>query len=119
MSSPTLAPSPGPKDVVVKILLDDAGQIKAVPDPFWVSEGKDEKVMWVCTKENHQHGTADNPCFTVDFNTKDGSPFHGWHFSGHGASSGLAIKGGPYHKVYKYTISMSGKSCDPGGGVTP
>jgi len=128
MATPKQAFVAGPQDVLVKIGLNSAGNITVTPDPFYIRKGIDEKVVWLCT-ENHEHGTEASPCFTVDFNKNEkilnvnknlpGSPFRDWHFCGHGASSGPAIVAPNEEKLYKYTVSMHGKSVDPEGGVKP
>jgi hypothetical protein len=122
--------APGPKDVVVMIGLDPTGNITVSPETFWVSKEKESKVnvMWVCTLE-HEHGAEGIPCFTVDFNKNEkmldpklhrhGTPFSNWHFAGHGAPSGRVRRDvePDSDKVYKYSVSMHGRSIDPGGGV--
>jgi hypothetical protein len=131
MATPKLATIvPSPKDVEVKIGLDTLGNITVSPETFWVSKKNEAKVhvMWVCTVE-HEHGAKGIPCFTVDFNKPEkmldhskhryGTPFSNWHFCGHGANSG-PVKADiepDVTKIFKYTVSMDGKSVDPGGGV--
>jgi hypothetical protein len=102
-------------NVIVKIALSSNG-IHVTPDPFYISIKNNEQVVWECA--GHQnHGTPGSPCFTVDFNDAGGSPFSDWHFQNHGASSGPATVHPDDKKLYKYTVSMHGRSIDPSGGV--
>lgn len=103
-----------PVYVPVEIGLDRKGKITVTPDPFWVSKRKKHRVVWLCTVE-HEH-TGGSPCFKVEFN-KNGSPFNGHQFHGHGASSGRATVRANRKKLYKYTVTINGNNLDPGGGV--
>ena len=111
----------GPKDVLVEIGLDPEGNITVKPDPFHVSKGEEQQLVWECKREiseKHDHGNEGSPCFTVDFNEKNGSPFMDWHFQNHGVVSSKVredVLAGP--TPYKYTISMHGKKLDPTGVV--
>lgn len=121
MASSKHALTTGHKAVTVEIGLDKHGRITVSPDPFWVSKGKKEEVVWKCA-QNHPHDPNGIPCFTVDFNKhNDSSPFENWHFQGHEAHSDCVRSNviPDEFKVYSYTVSMHGKSLDPGGGVKP
>lgn len=110
------APALEIREVLVKIGLDDKGNIVAVPDYFQVSKRRNEEVRWVCA-QNHKHD-VDGPCFTVDFE-KNGSPFYESQFSSDAPVSGLAKRSVlPGPKIYNYTVRIAGKDdLDPGGGV--
>lgn len=117
MATPTVVTKAGPQDVRVHIGLDANGNITVDPDPFWIYRCVDEQVRWVCVQQ-HPHGDANHPCFTVDFDMKGGSPFNNSHFEGHGALSDRPTGHAIHNHVYKYTINMLGKPpLDPGGGV--
>jgi hypothetical protein len=116
MATPKLAFIPGPNDVVVEIGLDPGGKISVKPDPFWVSLGKKEQIVWVCTL-NHEH-KAQPPCFIVDFDPSD-KPFGSAHFQGHPSPSGLASVPANDNKLYKYTVKVGNQTLDPKGGVKP
>ena len=112
---PEPAPALDSREVLVKIGLDDRGNIEATPDYFQISKGRNEEVRWVCV-QNHKHND-DGPCFTVDFE-KNGSPFYESQFSSEAPVSGLAkrtVLPGP--KIYEYTVRIGDKTLDPGGGV--
>jgi hypothetical protein len=121
MATPKQAFVRGPKDVPVEIGLDPQGNITVKPDPFHVSKEQEQQVVWECKREiseKHEHGSGGSPCFTVDFNDKNGSPFKDWHFQNHGVPSGKVrgeVPDGP--TPYKYTINMHGKKMDPTGVV--
>jgi hypothetical protein len=113
MATPALGQSS--REVVVSIGLDKDGNIRALPEYFMVSKGRNEEVRWVCASD-HDH-KQDGPCFTVDFE-ENGSPFYESQFSSDAPVSGLArrdVLPGP--KVYKYTVRVGDKTLDPGGGV--
>ena len=112
---PEPAPALDSREVLVKIGLDDRGNIEATPDYFQISKGRNEEVRWVCG-QNHKHNDG-GPCFTVDFE-KNGSPFYESQFSSEAPVSGLAkrtVLPGP--KIYEYTVRIGDKTLDPGGGV--
>ena len=109
------APALEIREVLVKIGLDDKGNIVAVPDYFQVSKRRNEEVRWVCA-QNHKHD-VDGPCFTVDFE-KNGSPFYESQFSSDAPVSGLAKRSVlPGPKRYNYTVRVGDKISDPAGGV--
>ena len=117
MATPEQVLVKGPKDVLVEIGLDVNGNITVKPEPFHVSKENKDQVVWQCIKsEKHEHGSSGRPCFTVDFNDKNGSPFSDWHFQDHGASSGI-VPDNIQLGSYKYTINMHGKKLDPTGVV--
>ena len=112
---PEPAPALDPREVLVKIGLDDKGNIVAAPEYFQISKGRNEEVRWVCV-QNHKHNDG-GPCFTVDFE-KNGSPFYESQFSSEAPVSGLAKRNVlPGPKIYEYTIRIGDKTLDPGGGV--
>ncbi|HEY4682040.1 MAG TPA: hypothetical protein VIH17_02180 [Candidatus Acidoferrales bacterium] len=111
MATPSLAL--GIKPEIVRISLDAKGDIRCEPDIFRVSKGKKPNVcvVWVC----------DQP-FSVDFGSKENSPFYESHFTESETCSGLVRRDVPAsgeEKVYKYTVRVGGKKLDPGGKVDP
>lgn len=107
--------------VPVNIIVDNTGAIKVEPDPFWVSKGKNEEVVWHCTSTdpNDPH-----PDFEVVFGTERGSPFHETRFNKERQRSGLVkpdakVSGPKDPYLYKYTVTVGKNSLDPGGGVNP
>ncbi len=110
MATPSLAL--GIKPVIVKISLDHNGVITCAPDEFVVSKGQKSNVcvVWDC----------DQP-FSVDFGSKENSPFYESHFTDSQTCSGLVRRGVPAskEKVYKYTVRVGGRKLDPGGRVDP
>src|SRR5215475_4507626 len=94
-------PAPEPREVPVKIGLDEKGNLVASPEYFFVSKSRNQEVKWACAIA-HEH-SHDGPCFTVDFE-KNGSPFYEAQFSSDASYSGLVrreVLAGP--KVYEYT----------------
>jgi len=94
----------------VTITIDPSGAINVSPDPFFVSKGRNQEVVWVCSDRNAY--------FTVDFD-KNGSPFYESQFGSSSPCSGLVrrdVLSDP-HKIYKYTVRVRGNTLDPGGGV--
>lgn len=123
MATPKIVPQSAPQDFRVHVGLDEKGNIKVDPDPFWIYRCEHEQVRWVCV-QHHAHGDADHPCFTVDFDPKDnpGKPplFNNTHFEGHGALSDQPTEKATHKDLYKYTVRMPGKEpLDPNGGVEP
>ena len=118
MATPKIVPQTAPQDVRVHIGLDANGNITVDPDPFWIYRCEDEQVKWVCV-QNHKHGDASHPCFTVDFDKKTGSPFNNSNFQGHGALSDRPTSHAIHNHVYKYSVTVGDKTVDPGGGVKP
>jgi hypothetical protein len=110
-------PRPGSREAVVEIGLDINGNIEADPDYFEIRKSKNEEVKWVCVQK-HDHPKGE-PCFTVDFDKKNGSPFYESQFSSDAPFSGLAKRNVlPGSKIYEYTVRIPGKpDLDPGGGV--
>ena len=117
MATPSLVKPPAPKgEVAVVIERDPNGNLVVHPDPFWVHKSDDEEVKWFCSIE-HQHGDANNPCFTVNF--KGNSPFLDPTFKGHHAHSGCASVQSDPKKLYKYSVTVGNQTLDPEGGVKP
>jgi hypothetical protein len=127
MATPSLvSKGPAPRGkVVVAIELDAAGKnILVHPEKFWVHKGEFDEVQWICMV-NHKHGNQDPPCFEVNFNKKNGSPFAGQKFSHDRVSSGCpTVDAGPTQ--YEYTVTVANPdpngqpiTRDPSGGVKP
>jgi len=111
------APAPAfeNREFVVKVGLNNTGEIEVDKKYFSVSKSLNEEVRWVCA-QNHEH-PKDEPCFTVEFE-KNGSPFYEFQFSSDAPVSGLvrrSVLASP--KIYEYTVRIGDKSLDPGGGV--
>jgi hypothetical protein len=111
----TPAPRPISREVFVHIIVDQTGQITVDRDPFWVSKGKDEEVVWHCTSTDPKDP---HPNFTVDFD-KNGSPFNESHFSSDWPCSGLVKRNvqPDRDRLYHYTVRVGTNSLDPDGGV--
>jgi hypothetical protein len=113
--SEAAARAPETREVIIEIGFDNQGNMRADPDYFQISKGRNEEVRWVCA-QNHKHN-EDGPCFTVDFE-KNGSPFYESQFSSEAPVSGLARRNVlPGPKIYEYTVRIGDKTMDPGGGV--
>lgn len=103
-----------PKSEIVTLGLDKNGDLTCKPKMFRVSKnGKKHDrmlIVWRCTTH------AD---FSVDFN-KNGTPFHESHFDQDDYCSGLVRRRVQSSgKTYEYSVTIAGKSFDPGGRVDP
>ncbi len=115
------APKLVSREVFVHIIVDQGGKISVDPDPFWVSKGANQEVVWHCTSTDP---TNPHPNFDVLFN-KDGTPFHDDKFSNEWPCSGLVDRNfqpdpdPAQRKIFHYTVKVGENELDPGGGVTP
>ncbi len=135
----TPAPKLVSREVFVHIIFDPkTKEIRVDPDPFWVSQGGNEEVVFHCTSTDPN---KPNPDFEVDFDEND-SPFYESHFSQEHCCSGLVKRDvnatqplteedlrnkdrAKYREknenkaLYKYTVTVGGSTLDPDGGVKP
>lgn len=106
------------REVFVHILVDQNRKISRIdPDPFWVSKGGNQEVVFQCTSTDPSNP---HPDFTVEFN-KNGSPFNESVFRHDCPCSGLVrrnVKADPNY-IYRYTVTVGEATLDPGGGVQP
>ena len=94
----------------VTIRVGPNGEITAHPDPFTISKGNQEEVIWRIEGPEQD--------FTVEFEGE--SPFYEGLFTHKFSASGLTrrkVEPDP-EKVYKYTIKIGPVGCDPGGIIT-
>jgi hypothetical protein len=63
---------------------------------------------------------GDKP-FSVDFGSKENSPFHDCHFTQSDSWSGFVRRDvlPDEERTYKYTVRVGGQESDPGGRVDP
>ena len=106
-----------PREVVVKVSLNENGDVKVDTDYFVVSKSANQEVVWVCAQQHDHAMDKDQPCFSVEFDDND-SPFYEFQFNSDVPVSGLVRRDVlPSPKIYKYTVRVGDKSLDPGGGV--
>jgi hypothetical protein len=112
------APAPAfeNREVVVRVGLNNKGEIEVDTEYFYVSKSRNQEVRWICAQD-HEHPKDQQPCFSVEFEEND-SPFYEFQFSSDAPVSGLVRRSVlASTKIYKYTVRIGDKSLDPGGGV--
>jgi hypothetical protein len=116
MATPSHRATRDPEVEKIVLELDAKGNFSCKPWDFGVSkQGKKHSKMllvWEC--KTHAN-------FSVDFNKANGSPFYERHFDQDYPCSGLVRRDVPPSTVtdYQYSVTIDGKTFDPGGKVDP